>query len=57
MTNTDATSMSELPRLLEQAMRDESASAAAALFTEDGAFWIADERTATGVASGTQEIA
>ncbi len=38
-------------------MRDESASAVAALFTEDGTFWIADERTPTGAAaSGTEEI-
>ncbi len=57
MANADMTSVSELPRLLEQAMRDESASAVAALFTEDGSFWIADERTPTGVAaSGKEEI-
>lgn len=57
MTNTDVTSISELPRLLEQAMRDESASAVAALFTEDGTFWIADDRTPTGAAaSGKEEI-
>ena len=55
MTDTDTTSISELPRLLEQAMRDESASAVAALFTEDGSFWIADERTPTGAAASGQE--
>ncbi|MDP8962235.1 MAG: nuclear transport factor 2 family protein [Actinomycetota bacterium] len=57
MTNTDVTSISELPRLLEQAIRDESPSAVAALFTEDGSFWIADDRTPTGAAaSGKEEI-
>ncbi len=57
MTNPDMTSVSELPRLLEQAMRDGSASAVAALFTKDGSFWIADERTPRGVAaSGKEEI-
>ncbi len=38
-------------------MRDESGSAVAALFTDDGAFWIADEHGPTGAAaSGKQEI-
>lgn len=38
-------------------MRDESASGVAALFTEDGSFWIADGRTPTGAAaSGKEEI-
>ena len=55
MTNTGTTSISELPRLLEQAMRDESPSAVAALFTEDGSFWIADERTPTGAAASGRE--
>ena len=56
-TNTDRTSISELPRRLEQAMRDESASAVAALFTEDGSFWVADERTPTcAAACGREEI-
>ena len=57
MTNADRTSITELPRLLEQAMRDESAAGVAALFTEDGSFWIADERSPTGAAaSGKEEI-
>lgn len=49
-TSTD-TSMSDLPRRLEQAVRDESPSAVAALFTDDGSFWIADERAPRGTAA------
>lgn len=55
-TNTES-SISDLPRRLEQAVRDESPSAVAALFIEDGSFWIADERTPQGAAaSGKQGI-
>ncbi len=49
-TSTD-TSISDLPQRLEQAVRDESPSAVAALFTDDGSFWIADERAPSGMAA------
>ena len=48
--NTE-TNMSDLPRRLEQAVRDESPSAVAGLFTDDGSFWIADERAPSGIAA------
>lgn len=51
MSIVDDTGLAELPRRLEQAVRDESPSAVAALFTEDGSFWIADERTPKGEAA------
>lgn len=55
-TNTES-SIPDLPRRLEQAVRDESPSAVAGLFTDDGSFWIADERAPQGAAAtGKQEI-
>ncbi len=53
-TSTD-TSIIDLPRRLEQAVRDESPSAVAALFTDDGSFWIADERAPSGTAAEGKE--
>ncbi len=54
ITSTD-NSMSDLPRRLEQAVRDESPSAVAALFTDDGSFWIADDRAPGGTAAVGKE--
>lgn len=51
MTTSDEADLSQLPRRLEQAVRDESPAAVAALFTEDGSFWIADERSPKGDAA------
>ena len=57
VNTSNDTSMSDLPRRLEQAVRDESPSAVAALFTDDGSFWIADERVPSGMAAvGKDEI-
>lgn len=57
MRNTPATELAELPRHLERTVKDEDASAVAELFTEDGTFWIADQRTPDGAAaSGREEI-
>ena len=53
-TSTDI-SITDLPRRLEQAVRDESPSAVAALFTDDGSFWIADERAPSGTAAVGKE--
>lgn len=55
MMTTNPTEIAELPRRLEQAVTDESPSAVAALFTEDGSFWIADERTPAGAAASGKE--
>lgn len=54
--NTETT-LSDLPRRLEQAVKDESPSAVAGLFTDDGGFWIADGRAPAGMtATGKDEI-
>ena len=51
MNTSTETNISDLPRRLEQAVRDESPSAVAGLFTDDGSFWIADERAPSGTAA------
>ena len=55
-TSTETeTNVSDLPRRLEQAVRDESPSAVAGLFTDDGTFWIADERAPSGAAASARD--
>lgn len=55
MNTTRETMLSDLPRRLEQAVSEESPSAVAGLFTEDGSFWIADERAPAGMAASGRE--
>ena len=55
MNTSTETNISDLPRRLEQAVRDESPSAVAGLFTDDGSFWIADERAPSGTAAAGRD--